>query len=550
MESIIVSNSSLKGKSFTCLETSVNLIPSDSSLKALASCCLFGKVIAPMVVEEINVTDFVAKTWKIPVSVVALVDNEKTSNIFKFGFECADHRNWAIDNGPWCVRGYSLVLQAWTPTIVGPVTFQLMRVWIQIHNLPHEYFSKENGYLLGGMVGKVIKVELEEANPASWSKFMKVLVDIEFDKPLFSGCFCDLATGVKQWIQVKYERIGIFCYFCGCLGHQQRGCKLSSPVTMSNSDGIPFPMYGPWMSTLSSYSTVFSGPTSTVTRGASLSTLRNKDGPLLTLPATMDADAVPQRSSHALPALRSKRPVKGTARSTAGLETNQRAVWFHKNRVLGDARSVSISGLPDEEHVFPLLSSVGKVVNGPSLSFGPISNNFNNSCGPALVEYLDKSNPTRELLGPALVGNNMANGVGPILSSQGNGGLVESSSPLPIVPLEAVDHFKEEKALAQFFNAQESLLYDLKYFGKLDLYEIQKIGGDIGVPASSEVNERTTPFKKRKFEASASLCSRPHKVQRKYPEVVRDFPWDTTKNANDADLVYDEPFEDRYLCWN
>ncbi|KAF4399816.1 hypothetical protein G4B88_021030 [Cannabis sativa] len=550
MESIIVSNSPHKGKCFSRLETSVNLSPSDTSLKALASCCLFGKVVAPMVVEEINVTDFVAKNWKMQVSVVALVDEEKTSNVFKFGFECVEHRNWALDNGPWCVP---------------------------------------NGNLLGELAGKVVQVELEEDRLASWRKFLKVQVDIEVEKPLFSGCFFDLASEVKRWVQVKYEKIGIFCYFCGCLGHQRRGCSLTSPVTVANKDGIPFPMFRLWLSIQSVYQNVFSGPISSDTRRFVSSDGRNDGGVLLSLPAILGNDDDGSKGTLPSSSRRPRRPVIGTTRASADLGKTQRVVWFPKNRPLGVEKAVSKSDyggaterldkrktsevLPvlnlnslDSESLkdknfksLPVMDS-GPCVTGPNgnsivkagiikaIGNGPTNKKLGNGL-PMITSSAQMGGPMvdsnfkRGSVGPCLLGS-CSNPIGPESLAKEKSELVGVNTSLPNISHGAPVLVNEEQALAQFFNAQEELLHDLKHFGKLDLYEIRNIGGDIGVPASSEVNERTTPFKKRKFEASASLCSRPHKVPCKYLDVVRDFPWDTKNKVNDLKLEIDDPSED------
>ncbi|KAF4365745.1 hypothetical protein G4B88_020413, partial [Cannabis sativa] len=497
----------------------------------------------------------------------------RRSSIVRSGFESAEHRNWAIENGPWCVRGYSLVLQAWTPTFEGPS--------------------------VRGLVGRVVKVDLNEENPATWGKFLKVLVDVEVEKPLFSGCFFDVASGVKKWIQVKYEKIGIFCYFCGCLGHQRRGCKLTSPMTVSNSDGILFPMFGPWLSTLSSYPSVFSGPTVVASRGFSpSSTVRKNGGALLSLTASKDGGDVEQRGSPASLSFRSRCPAMETSHGADGLGMSKRALWLPKNRLPGAERSLAISGFDGEAELLrdgnrsddiPILErnrmdhehlncltvdvdkrDIGLCASGPtvikdglaiqqkgkgkspidqnsnlsnSVCGPPIFSNGSVSCGPQLVGSRDINISTNVLEGPSIGGNvSIANG--PNSSPRNLFGLVGGRSSLPSASNGPEEQSNEDKALAQFFKAQESLLHGLKHFGNLDLYEIQKIGGDIGVPTSSEVNERTTPFKKRKFEASASLCSRPHKVPRKYPDVVRDFPWDTTHKTNDSNLAIEDPSED------
>ncbi|KAF4363980.1 hypothetical protein F8388_000563 [Cannabis sativa] len=450
-----------------------------------------------------------------------------------------------------------------------------------------------------GLVGRVVKVDLNEENPATWGKFLKVLVDVEVEKPLFSGCFFDVASGVKKWIQVKYEKIGIFCYFCGCLGHQRRGCKLTSPMTVSNSDGILFPMFGPWLSTLSSYPSVFSGPTVVASRGFSpSSTVRKNGGALLSLTASKDGGDVEQRGSPASLSFRSRCPAMETSHGADGLGMSKRALWLPKNRLPGAERSLAISGFDGEAELLrdgnrsddiPILErnrmdhehlncltvdvdkrDIGLCASGPtvikdglaiqqkgkgkspidqnsnlsnSVCGPPIFSNGSVSCGPQLVGSRDINISTNVLEGPSIGGNvSIANG--PNSSPRNLFGLVGGRSSLPSASNGPEEQSNEDKALAQFFKAQESLLHGLKHFGNLDLYEIQKIGGDIGVPTSSEVNERTTPFKKRKFEASASLCSRPHKVPRKYPDVVRDFPWDTTHKTNDSNLAIEDPSED------
>ncbi|KAF4357391.1 hypothetical protein F8388_017901 [Cannabis sativa] len=583
MASIIACKSPLKGKSFSCIETTVKLSPCASSVKVLSSCCLYGRVIAPMNVDEATVVEFVAKTWKKQISVVPMVDIMKTANIFKFGFGSAEDRDWALVNGPWCIRGYTLVLHAWSPSVEGSITLNMLRVWIQIHNLPHEYFSRDNGYLLGGLVGKVVRLDLEEDKPATWTTYLMVQVDIDVQKPLVSGCFFDLIYGEKQWLQVKYVKIGIFCYNCGCLGHQRRGCKLSSPVTVAKVDGVPYPMFGPWLSLSSAYHDVFSGPSYGVPRRQALMKISDVDG---------DGS----KTGQALKVRRPRRPVSATSRAAA--VPGKSLVWFPKQRVVGVETGVSNPSMggtsgalvirKGSDHVSVLRGdevdcSLGRdkvfknlavsnldLIDGPS--FGPgvcgsgpsgqmvqgekgdlqkdkFSGPPNLNCGiirtgPEVgINNVIITPSLKESEGP-VVSFKAPPSIGPVslekLSDENRG----PSSPRPNIEHASSMLPNEDRALAQFFKAQEDLMNDLKHFGKLDLYEIRRIGGDIGVPASSDVNERTTPFKKRKFESSASLCSRPHKIHRKYPGVVRDFPWDSRREGNEAELVVDEPSED------
>uniref|UniRef100_A0A803PQ85 Reverse transcriptase zinc-binding domain-containing protein n=1 Tax=Cannabis sativa TaxID=3483 RepID=A0A803PQ85_CANSA len=103
------------GKCFSRLETTVKLAPCASSQQALTSFCLVGRVIAPMIVNEASVMDFVDKTWKFKVNVAAMYESTNNPNCFELGFARAEDRAWALANGPWRVRGYSMILHAWTP---------------------------------------------------------------------------------------------------------------------------------------------------------------------------------------------------------------------------------------------------------------------------------------------------------------------------------------------------------------------------------------------------------------------------------------------------
>ncbi|KAF4361579.1 hypothetical protein F8388_007595 [Cannabis sativa] len=651
MEIVKVAGAPLKGKCVSCAEASISLSPSASSMEKLTSLCLLGKVVAPMVVNAGDIAETVTKKWLKKVSVSSLPDTEPKCNRFKLGFESAEDREWALDNSPWSFKGYTFVLRAWAPDIHGSVTIDNMRLWVQVHNLPHEYFSIANGTLLGNMIGKVVRVELDEEKPMSWKLFIRVQIDINIGKPLCSGCFFDLASGVKRWIQFKYEKIGIFCYFCGSVGHQRKGCSLSSPVTVANLDGTPFPMYGPWMSTTSLYRDVFSGATSKPLVGSSTGRPSGKlqlGGPI----AVADVDGGVVRSSSTV-ARGSKRTKAVVSRAMHEKDHGRQKVWMPKKVPGEGARRFAVNGnevegnLNNWEKISDLIPKVGSVQLerekenqvvllglgsgnlevgvGPNLGLGLVSSGgpgglvgsvggagtkewegnggdvgFVGS-GPGLVMGFSNNNNLKgggpngvkarleNLVGPGCVNSlcNEPDGLkGGMFGSGGPGcdDLIDKSwaigpksleRPKVVVDLkgkekgeafggpcgidcdmvgknmahvndasEAEPQGEEERALSHFFRAQEELLYDLKHFGNLDLYEIKKIGGDIGVKPTSETNERTTPFKKRKFEGSASLCTRPNKIVRRHPDVVRDFPWDPKEKDCESKVDFDDRSEE------
>ncbi|KAF4392523.1 hypothetical protein G4B88_005482 [Cannabis sativa] len=558
MELVNAPAATLKGKCITCVEASISLAPCATSLKVLSSLCLFGKVVAPMLVDADDIIEFVTKNWQKKVTVCLLAEGPVSKNCFKLGFASGEDRDWALENAPWSFKGYTFALHSWFSGIEHSQSVDILRVWVQFHNLPHEYFSIENGTLLGG----------------------------------------------KKWIQCKYEKIGIFCYFCGRLGHQRRGCSLSSPVMVEAVDGATYPMFGPWLSTVSRFHDVFSGAASqagVVVHGRPL--------PDNALEGTVARPVA--TSSRA-----SNRGKKRTGRALSDHHRGTIQTWVPKVLHAGRVSRFAENG-----------NRVGVILNEDGKSSGPFPNILSSSqegqvnnllvssdkvCGGApLVSGANKTNcelgqgsrgpgGLKEMSsGLGLINIECVGGNGELNVSRGSNCLNPSGPHLALEPpmnnglklnefssdklepngvgglghlefgginlspprgnfqdniggpqlvnskgKEAENDVEEKKALSHFFKAQEESLYDLKHFGKLDLYEIKQLGGYIGVPLSSETNERTTPFKKRKFEGSASLCSRPHKLVRTYHGVVRDFPWDTKRKIHEARAVGDDLSEE------
>ncbi|KAF4356274.1 hypothetical protein F8388_000721 [Cannabis sativa] len=474
--------SSNHGKCFTCEEASVKLIPCASSQQALHSFCLLGKVVAPMVVNEATIIDFVEKVWKFNVTVVAVNEGANNRNCFELGFTSAGNRIWALENDPWCVRGYSFLLKVWEPLKDLSAVFNSVKIWLHIFNLPRDYFSSDNGKILGAKVGQVLYVKTEEGTPALWSKALKVLIRLNVNQPLFAGCYFGLESGSQRWIQFKYEKMGIFCYNCGVMGHQRRGCSLSSPITVASVSGVPFPMYRPWMSLESTYLDVFSGA-------------------FTFTPASTPVDlANPVSASPGSQPLAVTTGSKGHGRRRIARLSNQ-SMKVTDRRDLNEDGGKEVVQLPGFNSKFKNRElTIGKG-KGPRFGYSK----------------------GKEAIGPAKSNS------------------IESS----ICGQEVNFYHDEQLALTNFFQAQGTTLQELKKFGNLDLYDIKSIGGDIGVPTTSEVNERTTPFKKRKFdETTASLCSRPWKLLRPHPWVIRDFPWDTKDRANDTMESKEEPSEE------
>ena len=62
--------------------------------------------------------------------------------------------------------------------------FSSIPLWIQVHDLPIEYMSKENAEEIRALVGEVLDVDLVGDGKICMSKFLRVKVEIKVENPL------------------------------------------------------------------------------------------------------------------------------------------------------------------------------------------------------------------------------------------------------------------------------------------------------------------------------------------------------------------------------
>lgn len=109
--------------------------------------------------------------------------------------------------------------------------------------MPFLYMTADIGRRLGSGIGKVEEVDLPESGIAG-GKFLRVEVRIDLNCPLTPYVYLKrMEEGIKR-IDVKYERLPIFCYECGLLGHDSKKCDQRS---LSTEEGMSLRKFGAWL---------------------------------------------------------------------------------------------------------------------------------------------------------------------------------------------------------------------------------------------------------------------------------------------------------------
>ena len=150
-----------------------------------------------------------------------------------------------LDRSPWSFDKRLVLLKRFEGDLSpGNVKFQQSPFWIRVFNIPIKSMTTICGNHIAKEIGTPLLIDAPKSGLA-WDPFLCMRVDIDITKPLMRGKMVHIEDMEERLIYFKYERLPIFCYRCGILGHQEwecpstrRGCILVDKEDLQ---------YGPWL---------------------------------------------------------------------------------------------------------------------------------------------------------------------------------------------------------------------------------------------------------------------------------------------------------------
>lgn len=96
---------------------------------------------------------------------------------------------------------------------------------MQVHNLPVGFMSPVVGTHLANYIGQFVEYDASN-NTSIWRNYMRLRVRIDVRQPLKKGHQVRKTGGAWCPVVFRYERLGMFCFVCGCLGHTEQKCEV------------------------------------------------------------------------------------------------------------------------------------------------------------------------------------------------------------------------------------------------------------------------------------------------------------------------------------
>ncbi|KAJ1383570.1 Zinc knuckle CX2CX4HX4C [Sesbania bispinosa] len=116
--------------------------------------------------------------------------------MFQFYFDDEGEADRILKGSPWMFQNSWLILKKWTQKI---------------------------GHKIGAFLGEVKEFEVYENRERG--TFVRLLVEINNQKPLITGIPVGSKMDGVTWVDFRYEKLTQFCYQCGCIGHDEDMCK-------------------------------------------------------------------------------------------------------------------------------------------------------------------------------------------------------------------------------------------------------------------------------------------------------------------------------------
>ena len=111
---------------------------------------------------------------------------------------------------------------------------------------PHYEPNEGGGFTDRWNSGDVEKVDVDKKG-FCLGEYLRIRVSLDLTQPLCRGRRVRIGDTVTKWVDFKYERLPIFCYWCGKVDHDERDCIkwISSRETLRTKDK----QFSPWLHT-------------------------------------------------------------------------------------------------------------------------------------------------------------------------------------------------------------------------------------------------------------------------------------------------------------
>ncbi|MBA0820134.1 hypothetical protein Gohar_022256 [Gossypium harknessii] len=187
-----------------------------AAVESISQFYLVGRCLTDSVVHFPSLRNTMADLWH-PIGGICITDIGEKRYLFQFFHEVDIAR--VLAGTPWFFNNHLLILKR-IPYGGNPAMLELnsMEFWIQVHELPPGLMSESLVKQLGNFCGRFL--EYDSVTPFLGPKmYMRIQVCLDVSAPLKRKKKIQVGKAMTAYARFKYEKLSLFCFICGKLGH-------------------------------------------------------------------------------------------------------------------------------------------------------------------------------------------------------------------------------------------------------------------------------------------------------------------------------------------
>lgn len=119
---------------------------------------------------------------------IGLTIEELKVNTFLFTFPMQQEKNRVLEQQPWNIKGFHILVCDWPPSLsLREIDMKMSIFWVQIQGLPLKYITNKNTERIARKVGNFIQVEKVTSLGMVFRRYMRIQVEINVEHPLPYG---------------------------------------------------------------------------------------------------------------------------------------------------------------------------------------------------------------------------------------------------------------------------------------------------------------------------------------------------------------------------
>lgn len=210
-------------------------------LRERGSRCLVGRIGTEKRINREAFRTLLTRLWRPLGQVIFQAVQE---HLWIFEFSDGDDKRRVMEGRPWLFDRYILILNEFDGS-KAPTQMEFLHspLWVQVHDMPLIYMSKEVGRKISSSLGECLEVDVA-GNGGGWGRWLRIRVNLDLTQPLERGRALNF-NGQTSWVSFKYEKLPLFCFKCGRILHGSNGCSVRIKHGV-NADGTES-QWGAWL---------------------------------------------------------------------------------------------------------------------------------------------------------------------------------------------------------------------------------------------------------------------------------------------------------------